>query len=182
MRRDMLDHLIGSAKKFQQDLCSPENTCPMSQTAAALKAAEAVVQDMMSKISTLCEKMTDMVAGPAIKQEKVTLNPADTKLKAEIDSGEIAAGSTVGKSFIREAKPGTKMREEYDALSLADKAEFRMTWAKKKMRNAMVKYEKKAIEEQTEKVTGRYMPFKVLWDQEGGDDAGYEATQIDLKA
>ena len=76
-----------------------------------------------------------MVA-PAKNNKKVKLRPADQKLNDDIDSGEILAGSNLGKSFIREAKPGTEMRQEYDAFSIADKAEYRMTWAKKKLRNA----------------------------------------------
>ena len=97
----------------------PRNTCKVSHVQASLKAAEAVAQEMMSKVSSLCDKMADMVT-PAKTNEKVKLNPADQKLKDDIDSGEILAGSNLGKSFIREANPGTEMRKAYDALSIAD--------------------------------------------------------------
>ena len=55
------------------------------------------------------------------------------------------------------------------------KAKFRAKWAATKLEAA----EKRALKEEkhslSEETDGVYLPFKVLWDREGGDAAAFKA-------
>ena len=175
---DVLQNLIDGAKKISQEMSAPEHGEHVSQSQAALNAAELVVQEMMAKVNAWMAQMPQPARTEKAKNEKVLLNPADQRLKEATDNGAVDAASCLGKQFMREAKPGSKMRQEYDLLNQHEKAQFRLEWVEKKLEQAMKKYEKITTEEHSEITKARYCPFKVLWDNEGGDEAGYEAAPL----
>ena len=55
------------------------------------------------------------------------------------------------------------------------KANFRLDWACRRTATFMQKYEHVIKETTSDGSVGTYVPFKILWDREGNDQAGYEA-------
>ena len=170
LRNDVLQNLIDGAKKIY--------TGSPAEPQAALNAAELVVQKMMAEVKVWMAQMPRDADAEKAKNEKVLLNPADQRLKEATDNGAVDAASCLGKKFMREAKQGSKMRQEYDLLNQHEKAQYRLEWAENKLEQAMNKYEKITTEEHSEITKARYCPFKVVWDKEGGDEAGYEAAPL----
>ena len=84
---------------------------------------------------------------------------------------------TCGKIFNRELKNDPSMQNAYSQLvGQQKKQEFRAQWAQQKLEEAQRTCEKIQSHIQEESVVGTYLPFRRIWDMEGGDQAGLEAT------
>jgi hypothetical protein len=59
----------------------------------------------------------------------------------------------------------------------AEKAAFRQAWARRRLlaKTTTTTTAKKEVSTHQQRVKGQYVPFKILWDREGSDMAGYKA-------
>lgn len=86
---------------------------------------------------------------------------------------------TVGTTFQRDLGKDKELSAKYRGLQgHAQKAEFRLKWAKNKLVEAEMKLEemtKTETHSHQEVTTGTYLPFRRVWEMEGQDNEGYLA-------
>jgi hypothetical protein len=82
----------------------------------------------------------------------------------------------LGWQFNRDMKSDPEQSDKYSKLvGHQEKARFRRAWASQKLQKIVKTTRKEQSSLHMEQVQGTYVPFKVLWDREGGDMAGYKA-------
>ena len=85
----------------------------------------------------------------------------------------------LGQSWARELKGDKNLQKEYSGLPGRDaKKAFRMKWAGEKLEVAKKRCVKETKEAHEQETLGVYLPFKVVVDREGGDDAAFEASLL----
>ena len=83
----------------------------------------------------------------------------------------------VGQSFTRDLRKDGEFAAEYNnTLGREAKAKFRQKWCQGKLEACEKKLTKETKQILTDETVGVYLPFRKLWESEGLDESGYQAT------
>ena len=105
---------------------------------------------------------------------------ADQKsLKAAAEAGAAPAHGTLGSAFNRAHPKGSKQKQAYEACQGKKAKElFRKQWAKLEWDSVQAEFKTLDFESHTDGNKGTYLPFRVVWEREGLDRAGYVAFHL----
>jgi hypothetical protein len=86
---------------------------------------------------------------------------------------------TVGYKFTRALKRDPELEASYkEAKGIAAKAAFRTKWASLQLAAAEKVAKKRQTHALQERLEGRYIPFKKLWEAEGEDASGFAVAHV----
>ena len=90
---------------------------------------------------------------------------------------KIPVRSAQGQKFMRDNPPNSEMGKRYaKAASNGARKALRLEWAQQVVENAEARLVQTDQEETVDESVGEYLPFYVIWEKEGKNQAGYEAV------
>ena len=144
-----------------------------AQRTKAMERAMRAVESIAEQAKARAEQMT----AESVANTRVVLSVAEQELERAIEEGFVPSNGKLGVKFQRAHPPGSEKHAKYMAAKTpAAKQKFRLDWAKEIVETAYAKKSQQVdSENRIDESTGEYLPFKVIWDREGGDAAAYKA-------
>ena len=100
-------------------------------------------------------------------------------LEEIVEAGKFPADSSLGRTFNRDSRGGAS--EDYKLCKTTkEKEAFRVWWASERLKDMKTRevFSETTSEDTVNVSCGEYLPFKVIWDREGGDEEGFEARSL----
>ena len=143
---------------------------------ATTDLVQAAIQSLELLVAETKRISTGAAEGRAGAQKLAS--EAHAVLEEAAKSGVLPSTGRWGQRFARSADGG-KSADYKACKSHAEKQQFRANWATVEWNKVKITLTEDTREDEVDGKVGTYMCFKRIWDKEGRDSEGYEATVTD---
>ena len=131
----------------------------------------------LQQIADACKRtVDDMHTRQKLPNVDDKIAEAMKTLNESVKTGVLPLSSPWGQKFKRDKTTGAGSDKYKQLTTHKEKELFRADWAKVELGKLDTKYSESTSERVETASLGRYLPFSRIWEEEGKDQEGYEAS------